>query len=128
MTQKTHKIYLKWSGFFGYENWNKNKIPKSEGVYEYFVRLKQGGRRILYVGEADNLQKRSDEHLQESEKNECLKDKLEKKAWDFRYALLSDENDRKDAEQALYDKHKPKCNAVRPAGSGRDLNIELEEE
>lgn len=33
----------------------------------------------------------------------------------------------KDVEQALYDKYKPECNDVRLAGSGRNLQIEIEE-
>jgi len=123
-----YKIHLKWSAFIGYEEWDSNKVPESGGVYEYFIRLQGGGRRIVYVGEADNLQKRSQEHLAESEKNKCLKEKLEKIKWDFRYALLSLKADRQDAELALYDKYKPECNTVQPSGSGRNLEIEIEEE
>lgn len=123
-----YKIHLKWSAFIGYEEWDSNKVPESSGVYEYFTRLKGGGRKIVYVGEADNLQERSVKHLAETEPNECLKEKLEKIKWDFRYALLSLEADRQDAEQALYDKYKPECNKIRPSGSGRNLQIEIEEE
>lgn len=123
-----YKIHLKWSGFIGYEEWDSNKVPESAGVYEYFTRLKDGGRKIVYVGEADNLKERSVKHLAETEPNECFKEKLEKIKWDFRYALLSLEADRQDAEQALYDKYKPECNKIRPSGSGRNLQIEIEEE
>jgi len=123
-----HIIHLKWSAFIGYEDWDGQKIPESEGVYEYFVRVKGGGNRIVYVGEADNLRKRTIEHLAESEANECLKRKLKDIKWNFRYAHLSIEADRQDAEQTLYDKHKPECNIVRPSGSGRKLQIEIKEE
>ena len=122
------KITLKWSAFFGYEVYNSNKIPKEKGVYEFFVRLKSGGSRIIYVGQAEDLQKRSVDHQLDSEQNECLKKHLKDNKWDFRHALLSLEADRQDAEQALYDKHKPECNQVRPNGSGRKLPIEIEEQ
>ena len=128
MSSKTHKIHLKWSAFIGYEKWDSEKVPESKGVYKYFVRLEKGGRKIIYVGEADNLRERAVQHLAKSEKNKCLKEKLDKIKWDFRYALLSLKADRQDAEQALYDKHKPKCNTIRPSGSGRKLQIEIEEE
>lgn len=128
MSRKTHKIHLKWSAFIGYEKWDSDKVPESGGVYEYSTRPTGGGKKIVYIGEADNLRDRSVEHLGESEKNKCLKEKLKKKKWDFRYALLSLEADRQDAEQALYDKFGCTCNKVRPSGSGRKLQIELEEE
>jgi excinuclease UvrABC nuclease subunit len=97
-------------------------------VYEYFIRLKNGGSRIIYVGQAEDLRKRSVDHLVDTEPNECLKKHLKEIKWDFRYALLSLEADRQDAEQALYDKYKPECNQIRPNGSGRKLAIQVEEE
>ena len=127
MSSKTHKIHLKWSAFIGYEKWDSEKVPESKGIYEYFVRLKKGGRRIIYVGEADDLRDRSVQHLAKSEKNKCLKGNLDKFSWDFRYALVSLKADRQDAELALYNKHKPECNTIQPSGSGRKLKIELEE-
>jgi len=128
MSSKTRKIHLKWSAFIGYEKWNSEKVPNSKGVYEWFVRLEKDGRTIIYVGEADDLRKRSQEHLAESEKNKCLKENLKKYAWDFRYVLVLLKADRQDAELALYNKHKPKCNTVQPSGSDRKLQIEIEEE
>lgn len=128
MNSKTRKIHLKWSGFVGYEKWDSEKVPDLKGVYEYFVRLKKDGRRIIYVGEADDLRKRSQEHLGKDENNKCLKKNLTKYKWDFRYAILSSKADRQDAEQGIYDKYKPECNQVRPSGSGRDVEIELQEE
>jgi excinuclease UvrABC nuclease subunit len=122
------KIIIKWSNFYGYETWDSDNIPQKSGVYEYFVRQKNGGKRIIYVGEADDLRKRSQEHLSENEKNKCLKDHLDKHKWDFRYALLSLKADRQDAELALYKKYKPECNLVEPSGSGRNLPIEIEEQ
>jgi len=114
-----HVIRLKWSKFIGYED---------SGVYEYFVRLKSGDKNLIYVGEADDLRKRSQEHLSVKEPNECLKKNLKEYKWDFRYAILASKADRQDAEQALYDKYKPKCNKVRPSGSGRNLEIKIIEE
>lgn len=128
MSSKTHKIHLKWSAFISYEKWDSEKIPESSGVYEYFVRLKKGGRKIIYVGEADNLRERAVQHLSEKEPNKCIKKNLKDYKWDFRYALLSPKADRQDAEQALYDKYKPECNNVRPSGSSRKLQIEIKEE
>jgi excinuclease UvrABC nuclease subunit len=129
MSGKAHKIHLKWSAFIGYEEWDNKKVPEKEkGVYEYFVRLKNDGRKMIYVGEADDLRERSEQHVGENETNKCLKEKLEKKAWDFRYALVPLKADRQDAELVLYNKHKPECNINEPSGSGRNLQIELEEE
>ena len=121
------KITLKWSAFVGYDAYNSNKIPDEKGVYEYFIRLKNGNSKIIYVGQADDVRQRSVDHLLESEKNECLKKNLKEIKWDFRYALLPLEADRQDAEQALYDIHKPECNQVRPSGSGRKIPSEIEE-
>jgi len=122
------KITLKWSALIGYETWDSNKAPEQSGVYEYFIRLQGGGTRIVYVGEADDIRQRSQEHLSEGEQNKCLKEKLEKIKWDFRYALLSLKAERQDAEQALYDKYKPECNLTRPSGSGRNISVEIEEQ
>jgi excinuclease UvrABC nuclease subunit len=121
------KIILKWSPFIGYESWDSNRIPKDKGVYEFATRP-QSGHRIIYVGQTDDLQDRSVQHLDEKEPNLCLKKKLKEKAWDFRYALLPLEADRQDAEQLLYDKYTPECNEVRPTGSGRKIPIEIEEQ
>lgn len=125
---KERTIRLKWSYDCKYVEGNKGKIPESEGVYEVFVELKSGPLRRIYVGQGEDLRERLLRHLQESEPNECLKENLKKYVCWFRYARVSDERDRKDAEQALYDKRKYQCNETRPPGSGRGLKIILIEE
>src|SRR5208283_446869 len=96
------KITLNWSKLFGYENWADSNIPESAGVYVYLVRQNDSSIKMRYVGICDNLRTRCQDHMGNSEENECIKTNLAKYAWDFRYALVPIQADREDAEQALY--------------------------
>jgi len=134
MSIRTHKIVLRWSKPVPFKTENANTISDEGGVYEILKRHKKEEKNILlrqYVGRADNIQERFNQHLGESEPDDCIKGLGKDVNSRFDYALVSTEDDRKDAEQALYDKWKSQkelqCNNVRPSGSGRNLNIQIEE-
>lgn len=124
-----YKVKLEWSKIIKYDRANYEIVPEIAGVYEILVKQNTGGYKRRYIGQADNLRKRFLEHLSEEEPNECIKKYLKNYICGFDYALVFDENDRKDAEQALFIKYQEeaRCNVRSPEGSGRVYNIVLEE-
>lgn len=114
-----HKIKITWSKFSSWKEREKASIPEKPGVYEFYVGLKSGAKRRIYVGKADNLRTVYLGHLRDDEPNKCLKDNLQKYVWYYRYAIITIKADREDAELGLYRKHKYECNAIEPPGSGR---------
>lgn len=125
-----HRIVLKWSKIISYNSDSADEVSEDAGVYELLVKQQDDKYKRRYIGQADDLHKRFLEHLSPDEENSCIKKKLKEYACGFDYALLSTVADRKDAEQALYDKYESEatCNQVRPEGSGRGYDIELIEE
>jgi len=130
ISPKKHEVTLKWSKLIHFKLDYVNSVPEQAGVYEILERTKKNDEKYVlsrrYVGQADNLRERFRQHLSESEPDTCIKDLAKDVNSHFDYTLVEDEDDRKDAEQALYDKYRPKCNDIRPAGSGRQ-EIEIEE-
>jgi len=101
-------------------------------VYEILVKLKAGGGKRRYVGESGGLWMRFHEHLQDNERNECVKDYVRNYETYFRYVQpIPKQEDRKDVEKALYDRYKHKCNSLPhgqpPRGSGRQVAVILSE-
>jgi len=113
-------INVNWSDYIKYTEKDTADIPVKAGVYEYYVKIKDSNNmRYQYVGRATNLQDRFNKHLSDDEENECLKELIEKYIWYYRYALISKQADREDAELGLYNKHNYECNKITPTGSGQ---------
>jgi hypothetical protein len=128
----TGKIKVAWSKPVGFLVETETQIPEKSGVYEILEPMQTGDKRELYrryVGRADNLRKRFNEHLNASEQNQCIKKLAASKTAKFDYAIIEREHDRMDAERALYDKYKTglSCNDMRPSGSGRSPAPDIEE-
>lgn len=113
-------IQIKWSAFIPYTSKNTANIPSKGGVYEYYSSVK-GKKKKKYVGQTDDLSTRFKQHLGKDEKNKCLKKLLKDDdyIWYYRYALISNDDDRKDAELGLYNKYSYECNEIEPSGSGK---------
>ena len=125
----TTAVKLEWTWVHPYESTRLWNIPQRAGIYEVMTKLKDSDRyRRDYVGQSTDLHHRAADHLSANEPNSCLRDTVQKYVCAFRYALVSPEADRLDAEQALYDKYRHRCNTSRPPGSGRSPRPPVEEE
>ena len=113
-------IKIKWSTFIKYTEKDTVKIPTDPGVYEYYSESKKSKtKNRKYLGKADNLLSRFNQHLSKDEENECLKKFLKDYVWFYRYAIIQIKADREDAELGLYRKYSYDCNKVEPPGSGK---------
>ena len=92
-----------------------DKLPNTEAVYAIYAEDKDTLKPIncRYVGETDDIQRRTGEHFDESEENECLKEFMQSnKTKILVYELMpgSDDDERLEAESAWIASKKPKCN------------------
>ena len=100
-----------WSNDIQYLSRNSDLIPQAGGVYMVLRNDGESGKyKRIYVGRADNLRRRFLEHLSPSEANTCLSGNLYNNGCYFRFELLSREEDRTLAEQALLAEFVPECN------------------
>lgn len=125
--KKKHTIHIHWKGVGKYTEENSEDIPEKAGVYEILVKRNDGKYNRKYVGRSKNLHERFLEHLSGDEENDDISDGVRKYNCGFDYALLTSEDDRKDAEKLLYKKHKYPWNKEEPEGSERDADIEIVE-
>jgi hypothetical protein len=73
--------------------------------------LHQTGSQIwmcYYVGQADDLEMRLQEHLAGIEPDPCMQQKIAASA--FRFAEIEAKRDRNGVERFLYDRYRPECN------------------
>lgn len=122
--EEKHTIHIYWSRVILYTEENAQVIPEKSGVYEILVKGADGYMR-RYVGQADNLNIRYLQHLSSEEENPKIREGVRNNTCGFDYALVDDEDDRKDAEKALYEKYDYIWNDKEPEGSGRNLDIEV---
>jgi excinuclease UvrABC nuclease subunit len=109
---------------------NETKVPELPGVYELLVKQEDGKYLRRYIGQGDSLRERFQRHLSPLEPNACIRERLAKYVCAFDYAVVSDRDDRLDAEKALYERYRSQahCNHVPPSGSGRPYDVEIVEE
>jgi hypothetical protein len=127
VTKRKITIVLQWSRRIRWVGENATAIPLRAGVYALVTGHADGEYYRDYVGESEDLRQRFVDHLSPFEPNECIRRRLRDEVAYFRYALVSSTNDRRDAEQGLYDSYAPTCNKQRPPGSGRGYEVELDE-
>jgi len=102
---------LNWSQDIRYLVSNSYLIPGSGGVYKVLRNDGvKGSLSRVYVGKAENLRSQYNRHLSDSEENICLKNNIRTKECYFRYALLSGEESRQNAESHLLETGKYECN------------------
>ena len=123
MNKKT--LRLNWNGYFVYTDNNVHRYaPTKAGVYKIAVKQKAGKLRVRYVGQASNIDRRLNEHLDmENESNECLADRIKKYLTKFSFAEIGDQDDRNGAELALYKHYQPSCNDPDAIPNGPDIEI-----
>ncbi len=116
---------LKWSSLLEYNATNvSNIVPDLPGVYRISFKSVDGNIYVFYVGKADNLKTRLQQHLLILEPNQCIKKMIQQNSCYFRYARVNNENVRNGAELALYKHYKPQCNSQIPEGPEIEINYE----
>lgn len=92
--------------------------PTSAGVYALWVCYAGGRWGCYYVGKAENLKSRLLDHLNDNEKNTCIKDNNKYKRG-FMWIEITTADERSGAEKFLYDtiKPRPECNQQDPGGA-----------
>jgi excinuclease UvrABC nuclease subunit len=108
---------LEWHGKFTFiEEKASSLVDTTGGNYMISVKLKNGNYRSIYVGKAENLQKRLLEHLSDKEKNKCLRDHVKDHTVVFRFCYVNSEENRSNVEHTLYHKYPHECNEKEPEG------------
>lgn len=126
MAKYTIDVY--WSGVEEYTEENGENIPEESGIYEILEKnenTEKYDRR--YLGQTNDLRGRYYEHLSDDEENENISEGVSNLVCGLDFALIDDEDDRKDAEKGLYEKYDYQWNEIEPEGSGRNHDIEVEE-
>jgi hypothetical protein len=101
---------LYWSFFYMLTGENIRKhVPRSAKMYLLFAKPGHETWMCYYVGQADDLVNRLQEHL--SGPDPCMQPKM--KASAFRYAEIEARRDRNGVERFLYDRYKPESRWVR---------------
>jgi excinuclease UvrABC nuclease subunit len=90
--------------------------PMKAGVYKIALNLVSGKKRVVYVGQADDLDSRLKDHLSEWESNLELYSLVRQYQCSFALALVPLQDDRDAAERALYLNFRPPCNDQEPSG------------
>ena len=62
------------------------------------------------MGQAEDIQKRTREHVSDSEQNPCIKEDFKNYTVYVNYAEVELQSDRDSVEVALYNNYKPSCN------------------
>ena len=124
----TRKLQLTWKGYYEYTTDNVQKyVPTKAGVYKILVKQQDDTLKVRYVGQADDLDRRLKEHLDlENEQNECLAERIRKYHTEFSFAEINTQDDRNDAEKALYYHYKSICNDPDAIPNGPDIEINYE--
>lgn len=111
------QVNLAWQPYrpFTWDNVH-SFVPAKSGVYKLAVDLKDGKKRVFYVGQAADLDARLKEHLGQWESNVALQSMVEQYQCSFTFALVPLAQDRDAAERALYLHFRPSCNEQEPSG------------
>jgi len=98
-----------------------NEVP---GVYRLsYANLRDGKIYVYYVGQAANIKTRMEQHLPNTEVNECCKKYLNDYKCYFRLAIVNNQADRDGAEVALYNHFSPSCPEKIPDVQAIEINF-----
>ncbi len=93
---------------------NFSELPTSEAVYAIFAADKSNTPiNCRYVGETNNLSRRTGEHFDTNEENECLKEFMQSdktKILVYELMINSDDKERLNAEKEWIAELVPICN------------------
>lgn len=115
---------LTWSRLIEITPLTSLLLPSFPGVYRLSYKNNDGKIYVFYVGQADNLQLRINQHLSVNEENVCIKRMLSNNTCYLRYARVNDSRVRSGAELALYRHYSHSCNLIEPSGSNMIINFE----
>jgi excinuclease UvrABC nuclease subunit len=115
--RSTRTVTLAWQRYLPLNFANVQAYaPVQAGVYKIAVNLVNGKKRVVYVGQADDLDSRLKDHLGEWESNLDLCSLVRQYECSFALALVPLQNDRAAAERALFLNFRPSCNTQEPSG------------
>lgn len=98
--------------------------PNLAGVYRLSYRSSDGNIYVFYVGQANDLRARINQHLSSNETNLCIRKMLTSYTCYVRYARIDRPSVRDGAELFLYHYFSPSCNLTEPTGPKISINIE----
>lgn len=106
------KMTLHWVGTYKLTSANVDSYaPKEPGVYRISTKQTDGGLRVVYVGQTEDLCKRMGQYVNKDTDNECLLNHLGNHICYFRVAEVANSDDRDAAERALFEYFDhPECN------------------
>lgn len=118
-------MQLEWSSFQRLTEANVKKfVPTSAGVYIRWVQRMDDSWRCVYVGQANDLERRLLEHHAASEQNECIKKKVSNNIVNYVCARVDRQADRDGVERSLYREYKnPECNEQEPSAAPIQVNL-----
>ncbi|MBI4647128.1 MAG: GIY-YIG nuclease family protein [Bacteroidia bacterium] len=115
---------LTWTKLTSLKKDEINKIPdNTQGVYRMSYIADDGKYYVFYVGKAEDLKKRLNEHLNENQ-NVCIRNYISTKECYFRYAIITKDYVRAAAERQSYKYYQPTCNSNEPEGRD-DIQVNL---
>lgn len=120
-------MQFQWSGVYRLDSDNVNKyVPANSGVYRISVEQTDGTKKVVYVGQTEDLEGRLNQYVNKETDNDCLLNHLKNHICYFRYAKVSQAGDRDGAERALYNHFSPECNDADkiPDVPASDINFE----
>ena len=88
---------------------NFDEIPEKKGVYLIACDCKNGQSIVVYVGQTDDLKRRTKEHWSDNEQNKELKNAISKykSAFKVTYAEVDSLNDLDGIDKYLFDYYNP---------------------
>ena len=99
-----------WSKKYPYTDSNVDiYVPTTGGVYR-LIYGSDDEYQVFYVGQSEDLQGRLHDHLNPSERDECIKRHLRDYSCYFRFIEIASETDRDKVEEEEIEEYKPPCN------------------
>lgn len=115
---------LTWSRLIEITPLSALLLPNFPGVYRLSYRDDNGSIYVFYVGQAENLRDRINQHLSVNEENIGIKSKLSNRTCYMRYARVNNPSVRNGAELFLYHHYSPSANLIEPTGPTININTE----
>ena len=97
-------MQLKWTERYKLDENHVSKINQVSGVYKLIYLDESSKYIVYYVGQAEDLNSRLNQHLPNNETNTCCNKFLNQYGCYFRAAGVSKQSDRDGAEVALYNR------------------------
>lgn len=116
---------LTWTKLVSLDQASVNNLANNlPGVYRLSFKSDDGNFYVFYVGQANDIKKRLQEHINQTEMNVCIKNYVATKPCYFRYAKITQSFLRDATEKQTYKKYEPVCNLTEPSGRD-DISINL---